>query len=130
MTDSDLRVFYGRYITTLDAHEIDKMEQFVADEVLLNGEWGTRGDVVADMRNTIDAVPDFHWDLRELLVDRNRVAARVVNTGTPVKEWLGVAPTGASFEVVEFAIYKVSNRRFVQMTNLHDSADVRRQLTA
>ena len=130
MADSDLRLFYGRYITALDAHEIDKMDQFVADEVLLNGEWGTRSDVVADMRNIIDAVPDFHWDLQELLVDRNRIAARVVNTGTPVKEWLGVAPTGASFEIVEFAIYKVSNHRFVQMTNLHDSADVRRQLTA
>ena len=38
--------------------------------------------------------------------------------------------TGASFEIVEFAIYKVSNGRFVQMTSLHDSADVRRQLTA
>lgn len=55
---------------------------------------------------------------------------RVVNTGTPVKEWLGVAATGASFEIVEYAVYKVGNGRFVQMTNLHDAADVRRQLTA
>ena len=130
MTDSELREFYRLYLTTLDAHEIDKMDQFVADRIMLNGQWGTRSDVVADMSSIVDAVPDFHWDLRELLIDRDRIAARVVNTGTPVKEWLGVAPTGASFEIVEYAIYQVGAGRFVAMNNLHDSADVRRQLTA
>ena len=130
MTDTDLRSFYQRYITTLDAHEIDKMDQFVADRVMLNGEWGTRDDVTADMRGIIDAVPDFHWDLKELAIDDDRIAVCVVNTGTPVKEWKGVAPTGASFEIVEYAIYKVSNGRFVQMNNLHDSAEVRRQLAS
>lgn len=130
MTDSDLRNWYLRYIATLDAHELDKMDEFIADEVMLNGESGTRDNVIADMKHSIDAVPNLHWEVKELLLDRDRIAVRVVNTGTPVKEWLGVAPTGASFEIVEYAIYKVGNGRFVQMTNLHDSADVRRQLTA
>jgi predicted ester cyclase len=129
MTNNDLRGWYLRYIAALDAHDIDRMDEFVADEVLLNGEPGTRDDVMADMRSIIDAVPDFHWEVQELLFDRDRVAARVRNTGTPVKEWLGVAVTGASFEIVEYAIYKVRNSKFVQMTNLHDSAEVRRQLT-
>ncbi|MFV2177648.1 hypothetical protein ACFHW2_14350 [Actinomadura sp. LOL_016] len=39
-----------------------------------------------------------------------------INTGSPVKEWLGVPPSGASFEITEHAIYKVSNGRFVRMT--------------
>ncbi len=82
------------------------------------------------MRRSIDAVPDLRWTVEELLIDRDRLAVRAVNTGTPVKEWLGVAPTGASFEIVEHAIYTVRGGRFVQMTNLHDAADVRRQLTA
>lgn len=130
MTDSDLRNWYLRYIATLDAHELEKMDEFIADEVMLNGESGTRDKVIAEMKYSIDAVPDLHWEVKELLLDRDRIAVRAVNTGTPVKEWLGVAPTGASFEIVEYAIYKVSNGRFVQMTNLHDSADARRQLTA
>ncbi|MEU8311931.1 MULTISPECIES: ester cyclase [unclassified Micromonospora] len=50
--------------------------------------------------------------------------------GTPVKEWLGVPPSGASFEIVEYAIYKVSDGRFAQMTAPHDSAEMLRQLTA
>ncbi|MCS7476877.1 ester cyclase [Umezawaea endophytica] len=130
MTDNDLRDWYLRYVAALDAHELGRMDEFIADEVLLNGEPGTRDDVVADMRSSIDAVPNLHWEVEELLIDRDRVAVRAVNTGTPVAEWLGVAPTGASFTIVEYAIYRVGDGRFVQMTNLHDSADVRRQLTA
>jgi predicted ester cyclase len=130
MVRNDLRSWYLRYIAALDTHEIDRMDEFIAYEVLLNGEPGTRDDVVADMRRIIDAVPDFHWEVQELLVDRDRIAARVRNTGTPVKEWLGVAATGASFEVIEYAIYKVRNGRFIHMTNVHDSAEIHCQLTA
>ncbi|GAA4879542.1 ester cyclase [Actinomycetospora straminea] len=129
MTDEDLRAFYRRYVATLDAHRLDEMDRFVADDVVLNGEPGTRDDVVADMRRIVDAVPDFHWEVTELLVDGDRIAARVVNTGTPVAEWRGIVPTGASFEIVEYAIYRVADGRFVQMTNLHDTSDARRQVT-
>jgi predicted ester cyclase len=130
VTDGNLRDWYLHYLTTLDAHELDRMDEFIADEVMLNGQWGVRGDVVADMQRIVDAVPDMHWELQELLIDRDRLAVRALNTGTPVKEWLGVAPTGTSFTTVEYAIYQVSDGRFVQMTNLHDSAEIRRQLAA
>jgi predicted ester cyclase len=76
------------------------------------------------------ADPGIHWKVKELLFDRDGIAVRAINTGTPAKEWLGVPTSGASFEIVEYAIYKVSNGRFTQMTNLHDSAEMLRQLTA
>ncbi|MET7847141.1 hypothetical protein ABZT48_02630 [Streptomyces avermitilis] len=41
----------------------------------------------------MDAVPDLHWELKDLLFDGDRLAARLVDTDTPVKKWLGVAPT-------------------------------------
>ncbi|MFC5676019.1 ester cyclase [Aeromicrobium endophyticum] len=130
MSDQDLRSWYMTYVAALEGRQLDQMDQFVAEEVTLNGHPGRRSDVVADMRSILDAVPDMHWEVQEVLVDRDRLAVRAINTGTPEKEWLGVAPTGKSFEIVEYAIYQVRDGRFVQMTNLHDSADVRRQLTS
>ena len=130
MTDRDLRSWYLRYGEALNNHELDGMDEFINDEVLLDGVPGKRGDVVAVLKGIVDAVPDIHWELEELLIDRDRIAVRAVNTGTPVKEWLGVAPSGASFEIVEYAIYTVGDGRFVKMTNLHDSAEMLRQLTA
>jgi predicted ester cyclase len=130
MSDKDLRGWYIRYGQALNAHEFDRMDEFINDEVVLNGHLGTREDVVAVLEGIVDAVPDIHWKADELLFDRNAIAVRAINTGTPTKEWLGVPPTGASFKIVEYAIYQVSNGRFSHMTNLHDSAEMRRQLTA
>ena len=130
MTDPGLKDWYLRYVAALNAHEFDGMDEFIADDVVLNGEPGVRDDVIAVQKHDIDAVPDLHWEVEELLFDRDRIAVRAVNTGTPVKEWLGVPPSGASFEIVEYAIYKVENGRFVQMTALHDSSDLLRQLAA
>jgi steroid delta-isomerase-like uncharacterized protein len=130
MTDRDLRSWYLRYAEALNNHELDGMDEFINDEVLLDGVPGKRDDVVAVLKGIVDAVPDIHWDFQELLIDRDRIAVRAINTGTPVKEWLGVPPSGASFEIVEYAIYTVGDGRFVKMTNLHDSAELLRQLTA
>jgi steroid delta-isomerase-like uncharacterized protein len=130
MSEKELKDWYLQYVVALDGRELDRMDQFVADDVVLNGTPGRRDDVVADMRSILAAVPDMRWKVEELLVDRDRIAVRAVNTGTPEKEWLGVPPTGKSFEIVEYAIYRVRDGRFVEMTNLHDSADVLRQLQA
>jgi predicted ester cyclase len=130
VTENGLRSWYLRYAAALNAHEFDGMDEFINDQVLLGGEPGTRDDVVTVLKGIVEAVPDIHWEVKELLLDRDGIAVRAINTGTPVKEWLGVPPTGASFEIVEYAIYKVSDGRFVQMTNLHDSAEMLRQLTA
>ncbi|MGI3227623.1 ester cyclase [Streptomyces sp. GTA36] len=120
MSDSDLRAFYLRYVEQLNAHKFDGMDEFIDDRTTLNGEPATRDDLLAVQRRDVDAVPDLHWELKELLFDGDRLAARLINTGTPVKEWLGVAPTGASFEIVEYAIYQVRDGRFVHMTALHE----------
>ncbi|MET9552320.1 ester cyclase [Streptomyces sp. NPDC006645] len=98
------------------------------DRTTLNGEPATRDDLLAVQRRDVDAVPDLHWELKELLFDGDRLAARLVNTGTPVEGWLGVPPTGASFEITEYAIYQVRDGRFVHMTALHDAGELLRQL--
>ena len=128
MADFDIHTFFRSYVAALNARDFDKMDQFVADEVSLNNQPGTRDAVVAAQKSIVDAVPNFHWVVQEFLVDGDRAAVRAVNTGTPVKEWLGVAPTGASFKIVEYAIYTIRDGRFVEMTFLMDSADAKRQL--
>ncbi|MFE4828220.1 ester cyclase [Streptomyces sp. NPDC056672] len=130
MSESELRAFYERYLQAFNAHEFDGMDEFISDRTTLNGEPATREDLLSVQKHDVDAVPDLHWELRELLFDGDRLAARLINTGTPVKEWLGVAPTGASFEIVEYAIYQVRAGRFIHMTALHDAGEMRRQLAA
>ena len=56
MSDTDLREFYLRYIGALNAHEIYRMDEFINDETTLNGEPGTRDQVIAVLNGDIDAV--------------------------------------------------------------------------
>jgi predicted ester cyclase len=128
--DRSLRDFYDRYIAALNAHNLDIMGEFIHDEVTLNGEPGTRETVQKALGEEMGAVPDLHWVLQKLIVSGNRLGAQLVNTGTPVKEFADVAPTGASFKITEYAVYTVHQGRFRHMAALHDAEELKRQLSA
>lgn len=128
MSDFNIRTWYDQYVAELNAHRFDGMDKFIADDVTLNSEPASRDILLAVQRADVEAVPDLHWEVKEWLLDGDRIAIRAINTGTPVKEWLGVEPTGKSFEIVEYAIYQVRDERFVHMTALHDADALRKQL--
>lgn len=128
MSETDLHDFYRRYIAVLNARQFDALEDIIHDEVTLNGTPSTRQQIVAVLQQEVEAVPDLHWEVTDLIVDGDRLGAQLVNTGTPVSAFVGVAPTGASFEVTEYAVYEVRDGRFVHMAAIHDAASVRQQL--
>lgn len=130
MSNPDLRQFYDRYIAALNAHEFHRMPEFIADSVTLNGNPGSRADVMAVLTGDAKAVPDLRWRLDSLIVDGDRLGARLTNFGTPASEWLGVAPSGKSFEVTEYAVYTVRNGRFIHMAAIHDAEELKRLLGA
>lgn len=45
-----------------------------------------------------------------------------------VGNWLGAAPTGKPIEIVEYAIYRVGEGRFLHMSAVHDAETMRKQL--
>ncbi|MDW5326936.1 ester cyclase [Plantactinospora sp. KLBMP9567] len=90
MIDNGLRSWYLRYIRQFNARKFNDMNEFINDQVLLNGEPGTGDGVIAVQKRDIDAVPDLHWEVKELLFDRDRIAVRAIDTRTPLKEWLDV----------------------------------------
>lgn len=128
MPNPDLRQFYERYLAALNAHEFDRMDEFIADEVTLNGNPGNRADVEAVLTGDAEAVPNLRWRLDSLMVDGDRIGARLTNFGTPVKPWLGAAPSGKSFEVTENAVYTVQGGRFIHMAAIHDAESLAAQL--
>lgn len=61
--------------------------------------------------------------------DGGHGAARLVGTGTPVKEWNSLAPTGVTATFAETAFYKVVDGRFKHMWYVMDTDSLRAQLT-
>ena len=128
MPDVDLRDFYGRYIAALNDRDFETVRTLIADAVHVNGTPYKRENVIASLEGIVDAVPDFRWAVQDLFTQDNRIAARLQDTGTPVKPFLGHEPTGATINIMEYGSYRVENGVFVDMWFLIDSATAGEQL--
>jgi len=128
MTTDELRDFYVRYVGLANSRDFDRMADFAHEEVVMNGTPVKMADMVAEFYRHVEAVPDLHWQIEDLVVEGNRIAARLTDTGTPVQEWNGLTPTGRSVSFTETAFYEVQDGRFKNMRYLMDTDGVRRQL--
>jgi predicted ester cyclase len=128
MLNTDLKDFYGRYISGLNARDWATVGTLIADDVHVNGTAYKREDVIASLEGITDAVPDFHWTVEDLFTDKNRIAARLQDTGIPVKPFLGHEPTGGALNIMEYGSYRVENGLFVDMWFLIDATTAGEQL--
>ncbi|WP_226354295.1 MULTISPECIES: ester cyclase [unclassified Pseudonocardia] len=78
----NVRELCRAHLGALNAHEFDRMDEFVHEQVSFNGEPVTRDQPIAAPRALVDTVPDFSWHLEDPLVDGVRVAARLTLAGT------------------------------------------------
>jgi predicted ester cyclase len=76
------------------------------------------------------AVPNVKWQIVEILKDGNRYIVRGRATGTPTKPFLGVEPTGKSFDVMSIDIHTVENGKIVKSYHIEDWIGASRQLRA
>jgi predicted ester cyclase len=112
--DTDLHLFYGRYLEWCNAHEFEQLAEVVREDVHVNGATlGVRA-YIAGLRQVVETVPDFHWDLQRLLVDGCWMSARLIDTGT--------GPDGAPITVHELAMYRVAEGRIAEVWGDLDSS--------
>jgi len=130
MSNPDLTQFYTCYIAAINARDFDFVAGLIHDDVLMNGAPHKRADVLASLRGIAEAVPDYRWNVQDLFVVDDRIAARLQNTGTPTKAFMGNPATGASLNFMEFASYKIRDGRFAEMWFLMDGIAVADQLRA
>jgi len=128
MDANGTRAFYERYIEMHNAREFGRLGEFMHDRVTLNGEQTSRDDIVASLHRLVEAVPDFAWHLQDLVIEGRHLAARLIDTGTPERQWLGLTPTGAAIEFTECAFYELREGRFAVLWNQFDARAVQRHL--
>ena len=100
--------FYRRYIATCNAHRFDALGEFVAEDVEVNDERLGVAAYESGLQAIVDEIPDFHWELRHLLVDGDWLAAHFLDTGTH-------APTGRRVSVPEFSIYRIEGGKIAEV---------------
>jgi predicted ester cyclase len=104
---TELAAFYRSYLRRCNEHRFDTLGEFVDEKVEVNDAGMGLRRYAEGLGSVVEVFPDFHWDLRRLLVDGCWLSAHLFDTGT--------TPAGRSVEIREFAMYRVDGGRIVEV---------------
>ena len=108
----DLLAFYRRYLKRCNEHRFDELGEFVAEDV--NGPSEGLSRYIAGLHGVVEAFPDYHWELRHLLVDDQWLAARLYGAGTHTGPFRGIAATGRIIRTQELVIYRTADGKIAE----------------
>ncbi len=104
---AELEAFYRRYLQRCNEHRFAELGEFVDDDVRVNdADHGLR-KYIDGLSAVGEALPDFHWDLRHLLVDGNWISAHLFDRGT--------TRDGVPVSTQELAMYRLAGGRIVEV---------------
>lgn len=89
-----------------------------------------RDGFVAQVGGFGKLIPDLKWDIKEVMVDGNRIIVRSEASGTPVGPFFGVPPTGKGFKIMTIDIHTIQDGKAITAHHVEDWAGALRQLQA
>jgi predicted ester cyclase len=96
-----------------------------------DGDCSGRDAVIARFKGLASVIPDLAWTIKEIFVSGDdTIFVRGEATGTPVKVFLGIEPTGRSFRTMSLDLYTVANSQIVRSYHVENWTLAARQLTA
>ncbi len=75
------------------------------------------------------AIPDLKWEIKEVLVDKNRVIVRGEASGTPAGDFMGVPHSGKPFKIMSIDIHTVDKGLVTHSYHVEDWFSSIRQLS-
>ena len=84
--------------------------------------------VTAQFAPLISAFPDWHWEMRHLVVDGDNIAVHFTVTGTHRGAYQGIEATGRQVTVSEFTLYHLEDGKFAEVWDHTDMDAVMRQI--
>ena len=84
--------------------------------------------VAAQFAPLFSAFPDWHWEIRNLVVDGDFIAGHFMVTGTHRGAFQGIEATGRRVTISEFTFYRLEDGKFAEVWDLADMDAVIRQI--
>jgi len=89
-----------------------------------------RDEFIAQVIGFGKLIPDLTWDIKDVLIDGDRVIVRSEASGTPSGDFLGVPHGGKSFKVMTIDIHTVKEGKLATAYHVEDWASAVRQLSS
>ncbi|SFB03074.1 conserved hypothetical protein, steroid delta-isomerase-related [Rhizobium sp. NFR07] len=127
-TPETLGGLYAGYIDCLNAKDLDRLGDFVGEDVHYNGKRIGLSGYRAMLENDHREIPDLHFDVRSVVADRSTVASRIQFDVTPRGEFFGLPINGRRVSFSENVFYEFDNGRIARVWSVIDKEAVRAQL--
>ncbi len=124
-----LRSLYLSYLECCNEHDVDRMASFYASTIKVNDVPMGPAGVAAQFAPLFSAFPDWHWEMRHLVVDGDYIALHFTVTGTHRGSFQGIKATGRRVTTVEFTLYRLEDDKFAEVWDLTDMDAVMRKIT-
>jgi predicted ester cyclase len=111
---AEVAALYERYLTRCNEHRFDQLGEFVSEQVSGSGPVDGLAAYIDGVKAVCTAFPDYHWELQELVVEEDTIAARLIGQGTHTGPFSGIAPTGRKVSTQELVIYRIADGKIVQ----------------
>ena len=119
---------YSEYIACLNARTLDKLSQFVNEDVIHNGEKIGLAGYKQMLQRDMDAIPDLKYDVTHVVANDQNLASRIFFSCKPTKPIFGFAPNGKKIEFHENVFYWFKDGKISQVWSIVDKHAIQEQL--
>ena len=123
-----------RYQEIYNTNDLDRLTEVVSEDLLTPNivpgiPQGLEGAKVAH-RLMLAGFPDYQTVIEDLIVEGEKVTARIRMTGTHTGEFMGIPATGKRVEFTGIYIARISNSKIVEHWGEEDGVSLLQQLGA
>ena len=126
---------YARYTEEVwNSHNPDALAEYFAPDARVHSMTpgvvaGTGLDYLKGRaQSLLNAFPDVHFVIEDMVQQDDRVAARVTLEGTQRSDFAGIRATGKRMKVYDFATYRIVDGKITDVWSLIDMQAMRDQL--
>ena len=124
----EYRALYLSYLKYCNEHDFDRMASFYTSTIKVNDVPMDPAAVAAQFPPLFSAFPDWHWDIRHLIVERDNIAVHFTVTGTHRGVFREIEATDRRVTTSEFTLYHIEDGKFAEVWDLTDIDAVVRQI--
>lgn len=136
LTEAEARLLIGPLYAALNAPSVETMESLLESataetwrDCADNDQCDDRPTAIQHLRQRLATVPGIQVEIKEVIAAGDRIIVRGEERGTPVAPFLGIKPSGRSFQVMTIDIHDVSKGKIAGTRHIENWALAIRQLS-
>lgn len=128
MPDNDLASTYRRYIDCLNARHLDRLGEFVDEDVEYNGSRIGLAGYRAMLQGNYRDIPDLRFSVQLVVAGATTIGARLNFDCTPTSSFLGLDIDGRRVSFSENVFYEYVGGRIRYVWSVLDKGAIEAQL--